>query len=180
MNKADLEIVIEKSYSIFKQIKEKYKGLSGYLVFAAQPGRSPYGQCEITNDLIRILKVEKNDKGELSGFPGMIHDSKDKTKAIELIKQLSKLDKSKKDSYSEEAKQKVDKEIKSVTENLLYHLGKIEIKEDTLVEIRFKQLEYDLIFKLQKDPLVSQEHTPQSRSSIKIVLGTIGEVFQKT
>ena len=88
MKKADLEFVIEESNRIFKQLKQKHKGLSGYLVFASPPGKTPFGQHKITNNLTGILMLVKNDKGETEGFPGMVRDSKDKTKAVELIKIL--------------------------------------------------------------------------------------------
>jgi hypothetical protein len=37
----------------------------------------------------------------------------------------------------------------------------------------------ELIFKMQKDPLVSQVHTPQTQASIRIVLGTLIELAQR-
>lgn len=179
MKKADLKIVIERSNMIFKELKKKHKGLSGYLVFAMPPGMTPFGQCEITTDMVRILKQEKNDKGETEGFPDMVHDSRDKAKAVELIRKLSKLEKVKKESITNEAKEKAASDIEKVTESLYELLDNLEIKEDILVEIRFKELSYDLIFKLQEDPLVSREHTPQTRASIRIVLGTVGELQKK-
>jgi hypothetical protein len=54
-----------------------------------------------------------------------------------------------------------------------------DFKEDTFIEIRFEWPVLDLIFKMQKDPLVSQVHTPQTRASIRIVLGTLRELAQR-
>jgi hypothetical protein len=64
---------------------------------------------------------------------------------------------------------------------------RIEFKEDTFIEIRFKtdrllrifKMDLELIFKMQKDPLVSQVHTPQTQASIRIVLGTLIELAQR-
>ena len=63
----------------------------------------------------------------------------------------------------------------------------MEFKEDTFIEIRFKtdrllrifKMELELIFKMQKDPLVSQVHTPQTQASIRIVLDTLIELAQR-
>jgi len=38
-------------------------------------------------------------------------------------------------------------------------------------------LEYDLIWKLQTDELVDRELTPQTKASIRIVLGTVSQNF---
>lgn len=90
----------------------------------------------------------------LSEFPGMIQDSKAKAEAVSLIS-------------------------KKVSIQQLLKKEELDIKEDTSIEIRFKdQVIFDLIFALQKDPLVSQEHTPQTRASIRIVLGRIGDLYR--
>jgi hypothetical protein len=41
------------------------------------------------------------------------------------------------------------------------------------VELRFDHLDYALIARLQADELVDRELTPQTRASIRIVLGTL-------
>ena len=46
--------------------------------------------------------------------------------------------------------------------------------EKTQIEIRFKDLNYDLIWKLQADDLIDRNLTPQTKASIQIVLGTLG------
>jgi hypothetical protein len=48
--------------------------------------------------------------------------------------------------------------------------------EDTFVEIRFKALDYNIIDELRKDPIISLKHTPQTKASIRIVLGTLDEL----
>ena len=44
------------------------------------------------------------------------------------------------------------------------------------VELRFHDLDYDLISQLQSDDLVDRELTPQTRASINIVLGTLSQI----
>jgi len=88
----------------------------------------------------------------LSEFPDMVHDSKVKNEAISLIN-------------------------KKLSIEQMLTKKELDIKEDTFIEIRFAQPNLDLIFAMQKDPLVSQKHTPQTQASIRIVLGTLGELL---
>ena len=57
-------------------------------------------------------------------------------------------------------------------------LDKVELRDDTFVEIRFdeKKANLSLIDELRKDELVSREHTPQTKASIRIVLGTLRDL----
>lgn len=137
MNIEKLKNTAEKSNALFKKIKAKYTTLSGYLVFS-----SPNGQCELTDDMEKIL----------SEFPDMVHDSKLKNEAITLIN-------------------------KKVSIRQMPSKEELDIKEDTFIEIRFAKANLNLIFEMQKDPLVSQKHTQKTRASIRIVLGTIGELL---
>lgn len=189
MKKEELEIVVEKAQGIFKKIKAKYVDLSGFLVLASPLGTSPWGQCLLTSDLLKILKgitdLKKDERDKQSdiidkqALPTMIHDSKYKERAIELIAQISKLENARKISFSIEAKSEADNEVEKLSSALASLVEHLEIKDDILVEIRFDRLLFDLIFELQKDPLVSQKHTPQTRASIRIVLGTIEELYHK-
>ena len=57
-----------------------------------------------------------------------------------------------------------------------------ELKYDASVrvEIRFDHLDYALIARLQSDDLVDRELTPQTRASIRIVLGTLAAFARET
>lgn len=154
MNVNELKAVVEKANYIFKKLKEKYPNLDGYLVFA-----SPYGQCRLTTDVAEIL----------NSFPQMIVDCRQKEKGLQLLQKIAEIDsENKKNIGKNKSSEKVKLQCSDVVNNL-------EIKDDTFVEIRFKDGNLDLIFKLQTDELILQEHTPQTKASIKIVLGTIGE-----
>ena len=161
----ELKTATEKANSIFRQLKEKYRGLSGYLVFS-----SNRGQCELTTDMVKILK----------DFPEMVAESREKEKALELIKAVKKLETSKKSGDAKagatQATERGEADF-SVTVNQLILLA------DVYVEIRFKDPErnlivadLDLIFAMQTDELVSRRHTPQTKASVRIVLGTLGEL----
>jgi hypothetical protein len=136
MKRESLIVAMNQAETVFQQLKRQYPSLKGYLVYS-----SPSGQCDLTDNMEKIL----------TEFPDMIHDSKVKTEAINLI--------NKKGSIEQMLTKK-----------------ELDIKEDTFIEIRFKNPNLDLVFEMQKDPLVSQKHTPQSQASIRIVFGTLGEL----
>ena len=152
MNLSELATAVERSTSLFKKLKEKYKTLSGYLVFSSSDG-----QCELTTNLADIL----------NSFPQMITDGKQKDKGLQLLQRINVIEaENKKNSGNPKSTEKLRQQLDEIVNNL-------EVDEDTFVEIRFKGTDYDMISELQKDELVSQEHTPQTKASIRIVLGTI-------
>lgn len=55
-------------------------------------------------------------------------------------------------------------------------LASVEVIETTEIQLRFGELDYDLIERLRVDPLVDRACTPQTRASIKISLGTISQL----
>ena len=155
MNLSGLETAVEKSTSLFKKLKDKYQSLFGYLVFS-----SPRGQCELTTDLAKIL----------NSFPKMIADCKQKDKGLQLLQKINDIEaENKKSSANAKSIEKLRQQLDEIANNL-------EVHEDTFVEIRFKGIDYNMLTELQKDELVSQEHTPQTKASIRIVLGTIKDL----
>ena len=168
MNKDDLNTAVENANSIFEEITKKYnlmkiKDHEEYLVFS-----SPYGQCKITSSMQTILEE----------FPKMVHDSKYKKKACELVQGIRNIKKEIARTFvgkdKSDLKKKMDHDVESfeqVAENL-------EIMEDAFVEIRFQVLDSEIIDELRKDPIISLKHTPQTRASICIVLGTLDELYQ--
>ncbi len=161
MNIAKLNIVAGKANTLFKKIKEKYPKLAGYLVYS-----SPHGQCNLTTDLFEIVKA----------FPAMIVDSRQKEKAVNVVQSIVSLEKEKKDNVN--AKETVTEKIKQLKNDFSQMIDKLELRDDTFVEIRFdeKKVNLPLIYELQKDELVSQVHTPQTQASIRVVLGTLRDL----
>jgi len=170
MTKEDLITAIDKAKNAFKTMMDNDPGLKelkGYLVLS-----SPHGQFQITDDPLETLRILKE-------FPTMISESKFKDKGIELIETTQGLEVELKNAARGNTKAEIQKKIENASHLLNANLQKIEFKEDTFIEIRFKRPILDLIFKMQKDPLVSQVHTPQSQASIRIVLGTLVELAQR-
>jgi hypothetical protein len=158
MKKDQLCIAINHANKLLKKINEKYDKLKIDLVFSSQAG-----QCKLTTDLIEILKQ----------FPDMVEDSDNKKFGLKLIEQISLLEKEKK-----ETSQSTKDKIKKLSHDLNAFKDSIVVKKETFIELRFSRQNLEQIFEMQKDPLVSQKHTPQGRASIRIVLGTLDELYQ--
>ena len=155
MNYTKLEIATGRSNIIFKKLKAKHPELDGYLVFS-----SPYGQCRLTTDRTKILDL----------FPQMIVDGKQKENVLHLLEKISEIESEKK---KDSGKQKSSEKFKL---KLTEAIDDLEFKDDIFVEIRFNHVNLDQIFELKHDELISQEHTPQTKASIQVVLGTIGKL----
>lgn len=52
--------------------------------------------------------------------------------------------------------------------------GDIVYLENVCIELRFTSLVYELIWQLQRDPLIDCHLTPATKASVRIVVGTIG------
>lgn len=158
MNAEKLKVVVGKSNILFVKLKEKYSGLKGYLVFSL-----PVGQCKLTTNLAEILNY----------FPQMITNCKQKEKGLQLLQKINDIEReNKKNIGNTKSTEKLRLQLDEIVSNM-------EVNEYTFVEIRFKEADFDLIFELQKDELISQEHTPQTKASIRIVLGTLIELSRK-
>jgi|JI10StandDraft_1071094.scaffolds.fasta_scaffold01502_7 hypothetical protein len=142
---SDLPIIEQRAKDTLGELKAKYSGLDAYLVYSSRLGQSVLGNKP------EVLLKE---------FPEMFHDIPDKAKVLQLIKEA------KAESRGNKEPQKRDHEIARLLDNL-------EVDEETQIELRFGQLRYELVWQLQRDTLVDQNLTPQGRSSIRIVLGTL-------
>ena len=132
----------------FAQIRKKHPTLRAYLVLSL-PGGQTRLDCELADSILE--------------FPSLLVNSTAKTKTLELIKKL-------KPKESIKPKQiQLQAELEELTKDL-------EFDGSVQVELRFHDLDYELIWKLQSDDLVDRELTPQTRASINIVLGTISQI----
>jgi glutamyl/glutaminyl-tRNA synthetase len=166
LNKDDLKTVIENANNIFEEITNKYnltkkKDYDEYLMFS-----SPYGQCEITSSMRTIAEE----------FPEMVHDSIHKKEACELVQDIRKLREEIARTFVRKAKDDLKKKMDDYEKRLAQIAENFEVMEDTFVEIRFNALNYNIIDELRKDPIISLKHTPQTKASIRIVLGTLDEL----
>jgi hypothetical protein len=66
--------------------------------------------------------------------------------------------------------------VNALRERMCFLLDVAQVIETTQIQLRFGELDYDLIARLQKDPLVDRALTTQSRASIAISLGTLSQL----
>jgi hypothetical protein len=140
-----LKTTVDAAAAHFSLIRKKYPKLDAYVVFCI-----PGAQTSIHSSPGEIMK-------ELSA---MVVDSAAKTEAKALLKNLKDKD------ISEDDKKKLTKEFNALSKDFLYHTT-------PFVELRFGNLDYDLIEQLRTDELTNRELTPQTKASIRIVLGTV-------
>jgi hypothetical protein len=129
----------------FAMLKAKHPTLKSYLVLAI-PGKQTgngSGAREILDDL-----------------PVLIVDDAAKAAFRQHLKSPPPKD------AGEKAKKEWDDRCEELVADLNYNGG-------VRVELRFDHLDYALIARLQYDELVDRELTPQTRASIRIVLGTL-------
>ncbi len=67
----------------------------------------------------------------------------------------------------------VDAKIRALAPNL-------EVDWEVQIALRFGELDYELIERLQKDELIDRALTPQTGASIRIVLGTLVDLLERT
>jgi hypothetical protein len=109
-------------------------------------------------------------------YPSMVLDSPEKSKMLKLIKRLKHLEELKSlESPKSTTKKSLEREISKVRDEVNLLIEKLEFDGKPQVEIRFHHLDYKLIWKLQSDDLVDRKRTPQTKASIRIVLGTIAD-----
>lgn len=169
MNVEQLKLAVDEADTIAKEIKNNDPKLICYPVFSYLAG-----QCDLTPDIREILRK----------FPDMLHDSEEKSNALKIIHMIAEL----------EAKLKQANEIKNATirnnkidsltnelQALMPEINQltdcIDIRGDIFIELRFEKPILEEIFRLQSDSMVSQRYTPQTKASVRIVLGTITDIY---
>ena len=95
----------------------------------------------------------------------MIIEDSGKTSALKLFSRLKTL----------ECDPTAGAETDRVKQQLQQLAPQFQYDERCQVELRFNDLNYALIWKLQADGLVDRGLTPQTGASIRIVLGTLGQ-----
>jgi hypothetical protein len=147
---AQLQTVITNAHKRFSHIKAKYPNLKAYLVFA-----NPPAQTEINSSPEQIL----------TDFPDMVADCESKQHCQTLQTRYKAI----KDQpgLSDEAVI-IRNHIAKLTKDFTYHTT-------PRIELRFVNLPYETIWKLQTDDLVDRNLTPQTRASIRIILGTVAD-----
>jgi hypothetical protein len=136
---------VKAAHDRFAMLKAKYPTLKGYLVLSI-PGKQ--------------TGIGSSAKEILGDLPALIVDDGAKATFQQHLKSPPPKD------AGEKAKKEWDGRYEELVAELKYNGG-------VRVELRFDNLDYELIAQLQADELVDREITPQTRASIRIVLGTL-------
>ena len=140
-----LQTAVAASKNRFSQLRKKYPAMKAYLVLAI-PGKQT-GIGSSTREILRDL-------------PALVVDNPAKADIQRHLKSPPPKE------AGEKAKKEWDEQFDDRVRKLSYD-GAVQ------VEIRFDSLNYELIQELLTDELVDRSLTPQTRASIRIVLGTL-------
>lgn len=143
-----LEVAVAASKEIFAKLQSEYPDLRAYLVLAHR-GQ----QTELTSNPIRIL----------DDCDQMVATDEAKREALRLLAEMKRLE-------TNGANQKAVQELSG---KLTARGGKLRFLPEVQIEIRFHVLRYALVWALQGNPMIDRELTPQTKASIRIVLGTL-------
>ncbi len=154
LNLDQLQVAVATAKRQFDLIRKKHPGLKACLVMSLSGGQSG---------------IESSPTQILSEFPAMVIDDSDKTNALNLLSHLEILELQ---AASGPETERLRKQLDQLAALLKYD-------ERCQVEIRFTDLNYDLVWKLQVDDLVDRDLTPQTKASILIVLGTLAQFDKK-
>lgn len=142
---------------IFRRLKSKYPRLDAKLVIT-----SGYGQSELTTDGFALF----------DRVASMFTNSRERKELLILFdtyQNLQRRNSDLKSPYVKELASQLHKRIHTL-------LDAAEIIETSQINLIFGELDYELISKLQVDPLVDRALTPQTGASIKICLGSLQQL----
>ena len=95
----------------------------------------------------------------------------------QLVAKLADLEQAEQDAKNLEDQKR--KELADVGKQFDQMASRLQYDESCQVELRFSDLKYELVWKLQMDDLVDRNLTPQTKASILIVLGTIAQFARR-
>lgn len=174
---SQLSEVIIHAKNILKNLQEKHSGLRCNLVFSSR-----FGQCGLKTGLDLFNEFHEMFLPEelVSDINLILKDKKKIEKRIKI--KTEELDKHMKDFQGRHSTgvdkefaelKKKSHEIDMKVKELLLGLS---IRDDVFVELRFDQLNFELIEKLKKDPLLNQAYIEPEKRSIRIVVFRVNEI----
>ena len=146
-----LVAAVAASQGILAKLQSEYPDLRAYLVLAHH-GQ----QNELTSNPIAILEA----------CDEMVVDDAVKMDALRLLAEVKRLESA---NANQKAVQDISRKLTACEKGLRF-LPEVQI------EIRFHTLRYALVWALQSNHLVDRQLTPQTKASIRIVLGTLGHL----
>ncbi|MEI8290525.1 MAG: hypothetical protein WCH99_13725 [Verrucomicrobiota bacterium] len=135
----------------FDLIRKQYAELKPCMVLSL-----PGGQTGIDSPPGQIL----------AEFPGMVVADEAKAAALKLLEAI-------------EAEPAGGAQAAFLKGELNRIVAQLQYVDSCQVELRFSELKYPLIWRLQADEQVDRRLTPQTKASICIVLGTFGHLLKR-
>ena len=145
LNHEQFQVAVAGAIRHFSLIRKKYPDLKASLVLSW---------------LGEQTKIDSSPKDILREFPALVVDDKAKARMLRFLNEPLP------EKPSEAQKKQWSERLRDLAEDLKFD-GNVQ------VDLRFHNLNYDLIWKLQSDDLVDRDLTPQTKASIRIVLGTV-------
>ncbi len=152
LNHEKFQVAVAGAIRHFSLIREKYPDLKASLVLSW---------------LGEQTKIDSSTKEILSEFPALVVDDNAKARMLSFLKKTIP------EKPSEAQKKQWRERLQELAEDLKFD-GNVQ------VDLLFHNLNYELIWKLQADDLVDRDLTPQTKASIRIVLGTIHSFLKRS
>ena len=150
----DLSIPISRAKKKFSTLKSQYPTLHAKLVLCNKHGH---------------VDIDASGNDILQSAATIFVDSKE-AKELRIIHSLH-LDLSRRNQTTHS--EYISTLLQSILDRIHNLLSVVELVDSTQIELRFDQLDYELIDELRRNPMVDQRLTPQTRASIQIVLGDL-------
>ena len=149
-----LEAAVAASREILAKLQSEYPDMRAYLVLAHH-GQ----QTELTSNPIQIL----------DDCDQMVATDEAKRDALPLLAEMKRLE-------TAGANQKA---VQDISRKLTARGKELRFLPEIQIEIRFHVLRYALVWALQNNPLIDRELTPQTKASIRIVLGNLANLSSR-
>lgn len=135
----ELALAIRTASRLFQPIADSYPDLMPYLVMCCRGGQ---------------VDLPETPLSALCHNSHMVADDIAKQEAMELLRKVT--------TANSKEKHRLEQLLENVAKGLHF-------VTDITFEIRFGSLRYESIWRMQQDPLIDRERTPQSKASIRIV-----------
>lgn len=145
LNHEQFQVAVAGAIRHFSLIRKKYPELKASLVLSW---------------LGEQTQIDSSPKDILREFPALVVDDKAKARMLRFLNENLP------EKPSDAQKTQWREKLQEFAEDL-------KLDGNVQVDLRFQNLNYDLIWKLQSDDLVDRDLTPQTKASIRIVLGTV-------
>ena len=164
LNLDQLQSAVAAAKRCFTLLREKHPDLNGRVDPIQKKRLKPVARLVLSLPGGQT-EIDSPPKQILAKFPAMIVDAAAKTTALRVLARVKGLE--------EEAD--ADPEAARLKEQLEQLAAQFQYDENCQVELRFHELNYELIWRLQADDLVDRHLTPPTKASIRIVLGTLAK-----